>query len=130
MMVNRKNICVIFLLLAGLIILHSTIPHHHHFEESSTHNESAQCNNEQEAELPEDENSHCHAFNDLIITKTASLNFKYENLPDFILNGNSYSDLHPKINVFIKPNFIEQKIPLFKQYSHSYALMRAPPIFS
>lgn len=120
MSIARKNIRIMFLLLAGLIIiLQSTIPHHHHFSDFIS--------TESSHESSDEANTHCHAFNNIVIEKSNSLNFKVKSSSNFILSFVSvYSNIQLDKNLDLS-TFITYNIVLPQQYFLKELSLRGPP---
>jgi len=67
--VSRKNIKILIVWLAGLMITaHEIVPHHHHYDSIYSHEEYDPCNSgRDQQEKQEDGSEHCHAFNESIV---------------------------------------------------------------
>jgi len=122
-----KNIRIMILLLAGLIILlHSTIPHNHHIDSFSYHSDNC-FTQETSPESSDEAKLHCHAFNNIVTEKINSITFNSKSDLTFILffissSGNIQAD-----NEFELSTFFTYNIVLHKQYFSTELAPRGPP---
>ncbi len=121
-----RNIRVLFLLLAGLVIFfHSTIPHHHDLGIHSEVN-STDCNSHQSTGNNE---THCHAFNNVVAEKIGSYNFKL--LVSRIITLIAVSDFSLILDgnrVGAVARFLYNVTPS-KQFFSTELSFRGPPLF-
>ena len=132
MSIHRKNIKILIVWLAGLIITaHGIVPHHHHFDSVFSHVENEPCTpgHDEEEKQEEDGSQHCHAFNESIIdwVDYSKINFHpLTQLLEIILIipeileqfNNSYFEYHFTYDISPYIHFIFYGSPL-----------RAPPAF-
>ncbi len=60
-----------FVLIAGIIIFaHAVIPHHHHFDSIESHWDSSANNTPSADSHEENPETHCHAFNMVVVEKS------------------------------------------------------------
>ena len=125
---ERKNIRIVLILLAGLVILlHSIIPHHHHSDSYSDHNYSDFGTTQTSGESSDEANKHCHAFNNIVTekfdTKTFDTNTE-SNINLFFVSVFGAEQVNNKV----EPTtfFIQNIVPL-KQYFSTELSFRGPP---
>lgn len=130
MSIIRKNIKILIVWLAGLIITaHGIVPHHHHFDSIYSHAEYDPCTpgDDHEEKKEEDGSQHCHAFNESIVdwVDYSKINFHpVTQLQDVILISpeilerfnTSYFEYHSTYDISPFSHFIFYESPL-----------RAPP---
>jgi hypothetical protein len=124
-----KNIRIVLVLLAGLIILlHSTIPHHHYLDSSCDHNFSNSNANETRGESSNEANTHCHALNNLVVEKVRPVTFSTINTtPSFLLFCISIFDTLKFDNKVLLTTYPTKDIIVLKQYLSSELSFRGPP---
>jgi len=124
-----QHIGGLFTFLAGLIILaHTVVPHHHHFELSHSSEQESTCESPDQEKNSENPDSHCHAFNVLIIEKTSNLvlNQSCSDLFKYSLIGiKSDIKISPFRNVIT--TFVDQQAVFLEEFFFSTHLLRGPP---
>jgi len=124
-----KNIRIVLVLLAGLIILlHSTIPHHHHLDSSCDHNFSNSNPNETRGESSNEANTHCHALNNIVVEKVKLVTFStIYTAPGFILFCISIFGTLKFDNKVLLTTYLIKDIVILKQYLSNELSYRGPP---
>jgi hypothetical protein len=122
-----KNITVVFLCLAGAVIIaHSVIPHDHH-PDVSVYEDDISCKGSTEnshSHFP----FHCHALNDLVCEKfTFSSVFISDSFP--LIGTAAVNEMNDCSNIFTscRLKFLEVRIPLPGAFCLGNDLLRAPP---
>lgn len=115
--------------LAGLTILaHAVVPHHHHFEITHSPGQESTCETHAPEKIPEDPDSHCHAFNILISERVTNSSFNKslsEYFSFYITGINANIEIPPVKNFTV---IIFGHRPFFLKQFHSTAQpLRAPP---
>ena len=124
---ERKNIRIVLILLAGLVILlHSIVSHHHHSDLFSD-NSSVFNANQIPGESSDEANKHCHAFNNIIIEKGNSETFDTRLDSNFNLIFVSVFGIFLSINKVEQNTFFIQNIVIIKQYFRTVQSFRGPP---
>jgi len=126
-----KNIRIVLILLAGLVILlHSTIPHHHHLDFPSDHNSNDFSTTQTSPDSSDNAKTHCHAFNSLVFEKVDSNTFDTKTALNFILFlVPAFSKVPVNSNVEHTSFFI-QNIVSIVQYFSTELSFRGPPAIS
>jgi hypothetical protein len=130
-----KNIAIVLLWLAGLVIFsHEVIPHHHHFHSVYTHNHATHgdgCDHSHEEGEPFDDGSnHCHAFNDITVERQSVVKIIQ---PQIEFNFNLFLPL------FLISEYVEEDVSFYSrlyydvesdsdQYLLSVSPHRGPPV--
>ncbi|MDD2306772.1 MAG: hypothetical protein PHP53_18875 [Prolixibacteraceae bacterium] len=124
---ERKNIRIVLILLAGLVILlHSIVSHHHHSDLFSD-NSSVFNANQIPGESSDEANKHCHAFNNIITEKVTSKTFDTRIESNFNLIFVSVFGIFLSINKVEQNTFFIQNIVIIKQYFRTVQSFRGPP---
>ncbi len=123
-----KNIRMVLILLAGLVILlHSIVTHHHHSDLFGDNFSSVLNTNKIPGESSDEANKHCHAFNNIVTEKfdTKTFDTKTEsNFNLFFVSGFGTEQVNNKVEPTI---FFIQNIVLLKQYFSTELSFRGPP---
>lgn len=133
MSISRKNIKILIVWLAGLMIMaHEIIPHHHHYDSIYSHVEYDPCTkgHDHDEKQEEDGSQHCHAFNESIVNWTdySKINFHpLTQLLEIILIPSETSELFN--NNYFKYHFTYDISP-FIHYIFLESPLRAPPALS
>ncbi|MFA5330506.1 MAG: hypothetical protein WC384_22125 [Prolixibacteraceae bacterium] len=123
-----KNMRMVLILLAGLVILlHSIVTHHHHSDLFSDHFSSVLNTNPIPGESSDEANKHCHAFNNIITEKDASKTFNIRIESNFNLFFVSVFGTEQVNNKVEPTTFFIQNIVLLKQYFSTELSLRGPP---
>jgi hypothetical protein len=114
MMSKGKNIALLFLWLAGLVIFsHEIAPHHHHFHSVYTHTRASHgdaCDHSHKSGEPfEDASNHCHAFNDITVER--------QNVVKRPQTETAFN-LDLFLPLFFTPEFVEENAPCNGLYYH------------
>ncbi|MDD4994249.1 MAG: hypothetical protein PHR83_18665 [Paludibacter sp.] len=121
-----KNSKFVLILLAGLVILlHATIPHHHHLDSYSDHNNSSATETRGESSTEADK--HCHALNNIVLTKANSITIDTNtafNALLFVITAFNLVKLYDRI---LLTTFPIKDIVILKQYLSSELSFRGPP---
>lgn len=120
-----KNSRLIFILLAGLVILlHATIPHHHHLDSYSEHNSST--TETTRGESSPEANKHCHALNNIVLTKANSITVDTNafNALLFVITAFNLVKLYDSV---LLATFPIKDIVILKQHLSSELSFRGPP---
>lgn len=129
MNLKGQNIRWLFTFVAALMILaHAVVPHHHHFELSHSEEQEASCESSAQDKMPEDQGSHCHAFNLLVSNKTtnSSLDQSLTEFLNFFLTGIIVRVEIPPVKNITTIIFGHHAIFL-KQFFFIAHTLRAPP---
>jgi len=119
----------LFPFIAGLIILaHTVVPHHHHFDFLFSHQDIEQCDRADQNNNSEIPDTHCHAFNLLVVDKDHG-HAKIHSLPvdlhaDFFLLPASTNTIVEAINI---PTTFLHIFTFKEQYYSSCLSLRGPP---
>ncbi|MFY9153790.1 MAG: hypothetical protein WAO52_17355 [Prolixibacteraceae bacterium] len=125
---ERKNIRIVLILLAGLVIfLHSLIPHHHHSDSYSDHNYSDFGTTQTSGESSDKAVTHCHAFNNIVTEKFDTKTFDTKTETNFNLFFVSIFGTEQVNNKVEPTTFFIQNIVLLKQYFYTELSFRGPP---
>jgi len=121
-----ENSKFFLVLLAGLVmLLHIIIPHHHHFDSYSDHNNSSKT--ETWGESSTEANKHCHALNNIVITKantiTIDTNTAFNTLL-FVITAFNLVKLYDKV---LLTTFPIKDVVILKQYLSTDLSFRGPP---
>ncbi len=120
-----KNSRLIFILLAGLVILlHATIPHHHHLDSYSEHSSST--TETTRGESSPEANKHCHALNNIVLTKANSITVDTNafNALLFVITAFNLVKLYDSV---LLATFPIKDIVILKQHLSSELSFRGPP---
>ena len=121
-----KNSRLIFILLAGLVILlHATIPHHHHLDSYSDHSSSSNTTETRGESSPEAD-KHCHALNNIVLIKANSITVDTNafNALLFVITAFNLIKLYDNV---LLATFPIRDIVIPKQYLSSELSFRGPP---
>ena len=125
---ERKNIRIVLILLAGLVILlHSIVSHHHHSDLFSKYSISVFNTNQIPGETSDEANKHCHAFNNIITEKVTSNTFNIRIESNFNLIFVSVFGTFLGINKVEPTTFFIQNFVIIKQYFSTALSFRGPP---
>ena len=128
MSITWKNIGLIFIGLAGLVIMaHGVVPHHHHYDSIYAHTDDNPCTAAHKHERKENKKQHCHAFNESKVDRVKHFKINFQTvarffevifvLPEFSgTSKSSYFEYHFTNNIYPYFLFIYTEFPL-----------RAPP---
>lgn len=126
-----KNLRIVLMLLAGLVILlHSTIPHHHHLDLPSDHNYSNLGKIQTSRDSSDKEKTHCYAFNSLVFDKVDSNTFNTKTDSNFfqlLVPAFSKETVNSKLE---RTTFFIQNIVSHIQYFSTELSFRGPPAIS
>lgn len=123
-----KNMRMIAILLAGLVILlHSVITHHHHSDLSADHFSSVNNANQVPGESSDEANKHCHAFNNIITEKVTSKTFNINIEPNSSLILISVFNTFSCAGNVESATYIIWNIDIVKQYFSTVLSFRGPP---
>ena len=121
-----KNSRLILILLAGLVILlHATIPHHHHLDSYSDHSSSS--TTETRGESSPEANKHCHALNNIVLTKANSITIDTNTAFNALLFVITAFNLIKLYDSVLLATFPIKDIVILKQYFSSELSFRGPP---
>lgn len=123
-----KNIRMVLILLAGLVILlHSIVTHHHHSDLFGDNYSSVLNTNKIPGESSDEANKHCHAFNNIVTEKFDTKTFDTKTESNFNLFFVSVFGTE-QVNNKVEPNtfFIQNIVPL-RQYFSTELSFRGPP---
>lgn len=128
MIKEGKNIRIVLILLAGLVILlHSIIPHHHHSDSYSDYNYSYFGTTQTSGESSDKSVTHCHALNNIVTEKFETKTFDTKTETNINLFFVSVFGTE-QVNNKIKPTtFFIQNIVLLTQYFYTELSFRGPP---
>ena len=119
-----KNSRLIFVLLAGLVILlHATIPHHHHLD--SDHSSSP--TTETRGESVPEADKHCHALNNIVLTKANSITIDTNTAFNALLFVITAFNLIKLYDSVLLATFPIKDIVILKQHLSSELSFRGPP---
>lgn len=123
-----KNIRMVLILLAGLVILlHSIVTHHHHSDLFGDNFSSVLNTNKIPGESSDEANKHCHAFNNIVTEKFDTKTFDTKTESNFNLFFVSVFGTE-QVNIKVEPTiFFIQNIVLLKQYFSTELSFRGPP---
>ena len=132
-MTKGRNIALLLLWLAGLVIfLHEVIPHHHHTHSAFIHHYSAgheACDHSEDHSGPADDcSTHCHAFNDITVERQTPIDFSRPEFsfdPDLFLPINLISGYVEAEESFCYVYFADSSGP--ELFLISVAPHRGPP---
>jgi len=119
----------LFPFIAGIIILaHTVVPHHHHFDFLFSHQNIEACEKADLGRTGEIPDSHCHAFNLLVVDKNHE-HAEIQSLPvdlhaDFFLLRSSTNTIVEAINI---PTTFLHIFTFKEQYYSSCLSLRGPP---
>jgi len=123
-----KNMRMVLILLAGLVILiHSIVTHHHHSDLFGDNFSSVLNTNKIPGESSDEANKHCHAFNNIITEKVTSKCFNISIESNFNLIFISAFGTFPGINNLEPTAFFIPNIVIIKQYFSTVLSFRGPP---
>jgi len=110
--------------------MHSVIPHHHHFDSIYSHQNDKLNQSIETSSNPDNENSHCHAFNDFtfddIVPNNSILVIKIlDNLFSKITTGTYTNEIQYKNEYIHFKECIKIESPILFNFS-----LRGPPINS
>ncbi len=113
---KRENTRLIFVWVAGLLLLfHGLIPHQHHFDSVFEHNQT-----EEKAPL------HCHAFNDIVPEK---ISYSFQSLISFnAVTGVHYFNLEIEPETFVLRFYDE--LPVHSLFFTKHSPVRGSPVLS
>lgn len=128
-MLKGRDSKIVFMLLAGLIILlHAITPHHHHYDTIESHPEDLECETIHTESHNENPDTHCHAFNLIFSDNGNDLTIKLSienNLSFDLFEKNTELDFAPKL---YEVNYTHRFLffPLKQVFLTNHSL-RAPP---
>lgn len=130
MNLKRQHIGRLFTFFAGLIIIaHTVVPHHHHFELTHSSEQESTCEIPTQEKNTKAHDSHCHAFNVLVLEKTSttSLNQSLSDHFNFFPFGIIVQiEIPPVTN--ITTIFFGSYALFIKQFFFTAHSLREPPV--
>ena len=123
-----KNMRMVAILLAGVVILlHSVITHHHHSDLSTDHFGNVNNATRVPGESSDEANKHCHAFNNIITEKVTSKTVNVKIEPNFNLILISVFDTFLYADNVEPTTYIIWNVDIIKQYFSTVLSFRGPP---